>query len=36
MSRGSGDTDFTDSAVSGEIARGRGVGGCRAENAVSG
>jgi len=35
-SNGSGDADFTDSAVSGEIARGRGVGGCFAENAVSG
>lgn len=36
MSNGSGDADFTDSAVSGEIARGLGVGGCFAENAVSG
>lgn len=36
MSSGSGDADFTDSAVSGEMARGRGVGGWRAENAVSG
>ena len=35
-SNGSGDADFTDSAVSGEIARGLGVGGCFAENAVSG
>lgn len=35
-SNGSGDADFTDSAVSGDIARGRGVGGCFAENAVSG
>lgn len=36
MSSGSGDADFTDSAVSGEIARGLGVGGCFAENAVRG
>lgn len=36
MSNGSGDADFTDSAVSGEMARGRGVGGWRAENAVRG
>ena len=36
ISSGSGDADFIDSAVSGEMARGLGVGGCRAENAVSG
>lgn len=36
MSNGSGDADLTDSAVSGEMARGRGVGGWRAENAVRG
>lgn len=36
MSNGSGEADFTDSAVSGDIARGLGVGGWRAENAVSG
>lgn len=36
MSKGSGDADFTDSAVSGEMARGLGAGGWRAENAVRG
>lgn len=36
MSSGSGDADFIDSAVSGEMARGLGVGGCFAENAVRG
>lgn len=36
ISSGSGDADFIDSAVSGEMARGLGVGGCLAENAVSG
>lgn len=35
-STGSGVTDFTDSATSGDIGRGRGGGGCRALNAVSG
>lgn len=36
ISSGSGDADLIDSAVSGEMARGRGVGGWRAENAVRG
>lgn len=35
-SSGSGVTDLTDSAVSGDMARGRGGGGSRAENAVKG
>lgn len=36
MSIGSGVTDFIDSAVSGDMARGRGGGGCLAANAVKG
>lgn len=36
MSIGSGVTDFTDSAVSGDMARGRDGGGSLAANAVNG
>lgn len=36
ISKGSGVTDLTDSDISGEIALGRGGGGCFAVNAVNG
>lgn len=36
MSNGSGVTDFTDSAISGEIALDLGGGGCLTPNAVKG
>lgn len=36
VSKGSGVTDFTDSAISGEIALERGGGGCLAPKAVKG